>query len=87
MTQEGSTTKGPKGPVLRVIMDEKLRPAHYNEFNIPFVKAAGYLKGFCLGNAIKYLDRAGKKEGESEELDLRKAITYLEIYLNEKEEV
>lgn len=32
--------------------------------------------GFCLGNAIKYILRAGKKENR--EKDLRKAIWYLE---------
>lgn len=34
--------------------------------------------GFLMGNAIKYLVRAGKKEGSSEESDLRKAKFYLE---------
>ena len=32
---------------------------------------------FNLGNAIKYLSRGGKKEGESTEKDLKKAIDYL----------
>lgn len=33
---------------------------------------------FCLGNAIKYLLRAGKKPGVSAETDLKKAVVYLE---------
>ena len=33
---------------------------------------------YFLGNAIKYISRAGRKEGESLEKDLRKAIHYLE---------
>ena len=32
---------------------------------------------FNLGNAIKYISRCGKKEGESTEKDLKKAIDYL----------
>ena len=32
---------------------------------------------FALGSAMKYLFRAGKKEGNSTELDLRKARWYL----------
>ena len=31
--------------------------------------------GFCLGNAIKYILRAGKKDDKAQ--DLRKAIWYL----------
>ena len=33
---------------------------------------------FCLGNAVKYIWRAGLKEGNDTEQDLRKAIWYLE---------
>ena len=32
--------------------------------------------GFCLGNAIKYISRAGKKNDKVE--DLKKAVWYLE---------
>lgn len=32
---------------------------------------------FCLGNACKYLIRAGSKKGESESDDLKKAMWYL----------
>ena len=34
--------------------------------------------GFCLGNALKYIARAGKKTGVSDINDLRKAIWYLQ---------
>jgi Protein of unknwon function (DUF3310) len=42
---------------------------------------------FCLGNAIKYIWRAGLKEGVSELEDLKKARWYLgrEIARREKE--
>jgi hypothetical protein len=33
---------------------------------------------FCLGNAVKYLFRAGKKPGVSAEIDLQKAVYYIE---------
>lgn len=32
---------------------------------------------FCLGNAVKYISRAGKKSKKDEILDLEKAIWYL----------
>ena len=64
-------------------MNEKISPKYYNDFNLPFIREAGLLRGFCLGNAIKYIDRAGKKEGQSEKLDLLKAAQYLKIYLSE----
>ena len=32
---------------------------------------------FCLGNAVKYLWRAGLKDGEDELKDLKKAIWYI----------
>lgn len=34
--------------------------------------------GFCLGNAVKYISRAGKKNPEKTLEDLRKARWYLD---------
>lgn len=34
--------------------------------------------GFCLGNAVKYICRAGKKLGNNKLIDLRKAVWYLQ---------
>jgi hypothetical protein len=34
---------------------------------------------FCLGNAIKYVLRAGKKDSETQLKDLQKAIEYLQF--------
>lgn len=43
-----------------------------------------YNLGFCKGNAIKYILRAGKKSDEKE--DLKKAIWYLQRRIdNEKD--
>lgn len=33
--------------------------------------------GFCLGNVVKYISRAGKKEASKELEDLEKAAWYL----------
>ena len=34
--------------------------------------------GFCLGNTVKYIARAGKKAGTSDIVDLEKARWYLD---------
>lgn len=34
--------------------------------------------GFYLGNVVKYINRAGRKEGESRLTDLKKALFYLD---------
>ena len=65
-------------------------PEHYggkdNQYeSIKVINAWGYDKDFYLGNAVKYLSRAGKKDDTIQ--DLRKAIWYIEqkIVLLEKE--
>lgn len=40
---------------------------------------------FPLGNAVKYIARAGKKDGASVLDDLRKAKTYLEKHIEDLE--
>lgn len=37
---------------------------------------------FCLGNAVKYISRAGKKDPSKESEDIEKAIWYLKEHLN-----
>jgi hypothetical protein len=37
---------------------------------------------FSLGNTVKYISRAGKKDKEKEIEDLEKALWYLEHYIN-----
>jgi hypothetical protein len=56
-------------------------PAHYGGRDNPYeaikvIRAWGV--GFAVGNALKYLARAGKKGGESTLDDLRKARWYLD---------
>ena len=54
-------------------------PAHYTRGNIEvwdFIRDQQL--NYHLGNAIKYICRAGYKSSESKEKDLKKAIHYLE---------
>jgi hypothetical protein len=41
--------------------------------------------GFCVGNVIKYLIRAGRKKDNSELSDLKKALWYLERHIESLE--
>ena len=75
--------------------DEKVNPKHYSDFGdhsaIHIIrvwnrirKAAGVeLVGFNVGNALKYIQRAGFKPGEAEVVDLKKAIWYLKNRIHE----
>ena len=51
---------------------------------IDFIDAHGL--GFSLGNAIKYIVRAGKKNGELTQIDLQKAIWYIDHYISKLKE-
>lgn len=56
-------------------------PSHYGGENNPYetIKVIEeWLLGFHLGNALKYISRAGKKATSSEEEDLKKAVWYVE---------
>ena len=41
--------------------------------------------GFCLGNTLKYISRAGKKNKEKELEDLNKAMWYLQHHIDNLE--
>lgn len=61
-------------------------PAHYNAGKIEvidFIEDQGL--GFHLGNVIKYLSRAGKKNKETEIEDLHKAQWYLKRRITQLE--
>ena len=69
------------------IEDQVNHPAHYTDGNIEvidYIEDKGLIEGFCKGNVIKYVSRAGKKESASLELldkeiqDLEKARWYLD---------
>lgn len=53
-------------------------PSHYNCGNIEVIDAIYDWKlDFDLGNAIKYIARAGKKSPDTLVKDLKKAVWYL----------
>ena len=61
-------------------------PSHYGGKDNPYetikvIDAWGLDKNFCLGNVIKYISRAGKKDGNSLLQDLAKAQFYLNYEL------
>ncbi len=65
-----------------------LRPAHYGGPNNPYevfnvLEAWGLDKDFYLGNVIKYIARAGKKDATKELEDLEKAEVYLKRRITE----
>ena len=62
-------------------------PDHYNDGKIEvidFIEDKNL--GFCLGNAVKYISRAGKKDKSKEAEDIKKAIWYLNRYLGQEAE-
>ena len=61
-------------------------PSHYNDGKIEVIDYIEDKKlGFCLGNAVKYISRAGKKDKSKEVEDLRKAIWYIERRISQIE--
>lgn len=64
-------------------------PPHYGGADNPYeaIKVIeAWQLGFCLGNAVKYIARAGKKANAPQLEDLKKARWYLdrEIEIREK---
>lgn len=61
--------------------DNVNHPPHYNEHpsGVECIRITEHLN-FCIGNAIKYLWRAGRK-GDAVQ-DLRKAVWYIEREIN-----
>lgn len=58
-------------------------PAHYGgDTTYEAIKVIeAWELGFCLGNAIKYISRAGKKPGSNPRQDVEKARWYVDRYL------
>lgn len=57
-------------------------PLHYNMGRIEVIDFIEDQKlGFHLGNAVKYICRAGKKDPDKTSEDLRKSIWYIERYI------
>jgi hypothetical protein len=58
------------------------RPSHYTDGKIEvidFIEDKNL--GFCLGNAVKYISRAGKKDKDKEVEDLEKAVWYINRHI------
>lgn len=66
-----------------VTLDEGPRPEYYGGKGDPYevfrvLEVWGLDKDFYLGNVIKYLARAGKKNISTKKEDLQKALVYLQ---------
>jgi hypothetical protein len=69
-------------PKAVTLPDTALRPSHYGGANSTYevfnvLEAWGLDKDFYLGNVLKYIARAGKKDTTKELEDLEKAEVYL----------
>ena len=83
----------PKVNDINTVIDNVNHPSHYNDGKIEVID---YIEdkqlGFCLGNAVKYISRAGKKKSgnltdkEKEIEDLKKAVFYINYRIKELEE-
>ena len=67
------------------VIDEAVNhPSHYTDGNIECIDyiqdklTDEEFQGYCKGNALKYISRAGKKNPDKYNEDLKKAIWYLE---------
>lgn len=68
------------------VRDDVNHPSWYADGKIEvidFIEDRGF--GYCLGNACKYIARAGRKDPEKEVQDLRKAIWYINRRIQEIE--
>lgn len=64
------------------LKDAVNHPDHYGGKDNPYevIKVIfAWGLDFCLGNAVKYIARAGKKDPEKEIEDLEKAVNYLNM--------
>lgn len=73
--------------VFGVETDPVNHPSHYTDGKIEVIDFIEDKKlGFCRGNAIKYISRAGKKDPTKEVEDLKKAKWYIERRIKELKE-
>ena len=65
---------------------DPIKPAYYNDTKItPFDVIDDWELNFYLGNAIKYIKRAGKKADNSRLQDLKKVREYIDHEIIEEE--
>lgn len=69
-----------------IVNDPVNHPSHYTTGKIEVID---YIEdkhlGFCLGNSVKYISRAGHKDPTKRIEDLRKALWYLNRQIKEWE--
>lgn len=72
--------------VLEVTSDVVNKPSHY-QFGVyePVKVIQDWNLSFCLGNTLKYIARAGKKDPTKKKEDLLKAKRYIELELESME--
>ena len=66
-------------------MSDVQHPYHYGGKDKPYeaIKVIeAWQLNFCLGNVVKYISRAGKKDPAKTVEDLEKAVWYLEREIN-----
>lgn len=67
-----------KTVVMNVVEEAVDHPSHYNSGKYEVIDVIeDWNLGFCLGNTIKYIGRAGKKDPAKMIEDLEKAAWYL----------
>lgn len=83
-----STNRGPMA-VDKRSTPEREPVAHYATpggiETIDYIKSLGILQEFAAGNVIKYVSRAGRKDGNTALGDLKKARTYINFMIEELE--
>lgn len=66
---------------------DPIKPEYYNDSKIaPIDVIEDWGLDFCLGSALKYIKRAGKKDNNPSVQDLQKVIWYVERRIKELEE-
>lgn len=80
--EEGFAQFVPKRYLWGNMTEDKVNhPSHYNTGKIEVIEFIEDKNlGFHLGNAVKYIARAGKKDSDKEQEDLAKAIWYIRRY-------
>lgn len=66
--------------------DNTNHPDHYNQYETNFngtetietIESLGFGFQFCISNAIKYMDRCGKKKGARDTEEMEKAYWYVD---------
>ena len=80
-----STSESLSPSVVNVVYDDVNHPKHYTEGRkyetIEVIE--DWKLDFCLGNAVKYISRAGRKNDAVE--DLKKAVWYIERRIEQLE--